>query len=109
MAPEMMEPPPLVWIARGILLVTVAVLFLGGYGYFDEKYRTQELVELVQRNGMLIEKNSKTVEALITKPGARPLKFDACDGAAVVEAMRANGVHVKPQEFEARCEASRKN
>ena len=89
--------------------MTVTVLFLGGYGYFDEKYRTQELVELVQRNGMLIEKNSKTVEALITKPGARPLKFDACDGAAVVEAMRASGIRVKPQEFEARCEASRKN
>jgi ligand-binding sensor protein len=51
--------------------------------------------------------NREMLNALITKPAARPLAFDACAGAAVVEAMRANGAEISKMEFEQRCQQAR--
>jgi nitrogen fixation-related uncharacterized protein len=54
-----------------------------------------------------VRTNRELLNALATKPAARPLAFDACAGANVVEAMRANGAEIPQMEFELRCQQAR--
>jgi len=54
-----------------------------------------------------VRTNRELLNALATKPAARPLAFDACAGANVVEAMRANGAEIPQMEFERRCQQAR--
>ena len=107
-----MKPPPLVAMAWAVVAMLVLVILLGGYGYFSESLRddvlrkqTEELLAITRMNGMKIESNAVALSNLLTKSTARPLKFDACDGAAVVGAMRQGGLRIEAQDFEARCKA----
>lgn len=95
-------------VARIITAMLVLIILLGGYGFFTDKYRTEELLERVRYNNMLLESNTVALSNLLTKSSARPLKFDACDGSVVVGAMRQGGIKVDAQDFEARCKAAKK-
>jgi hypothetical protein len=58
-------------------------------------------------NQEILNANREILNALVTKPAARPLSFDACAGADVVESMRANGAEIPQMEFELRCQQAR--
>lgn len=91
-------------------LVLAATGIVAGFVAWAQEREDDALEELrVDTILATVLANTETLNRVMTKPSARPLKFDACDGASVVEAMRAGGIRVKPQEFETRCEASRKN
>lgn len=107
-------------LRRDYHLLAFIILGVSGIGVTSWMYHLEQLddrteqeqVELIQKklDSLLLQTShvGATVTELATKPSARPLKFDACNGADVVNALRASGISIKPQEFEARCAADRK-
>lgn len=64
----------------------------------------QEKLDTLTRQGADI---GQIVTLLASKPSARPLAFDACAGAALVEEMRKRGMTIGRMEFEERCAAGK--
>lgn len=68
----------------------------------DENVRV--LLNIVRYNRDTIEASRSMLAELQTNPKARPLAFDACAGASIVDLMREDGGHQIPlQEYEIRC------
>lgn len=70
----------------------------------QQKEQIKELLSVVLYSRAVIDANQDSLTALMSKPSARPLKFDACDGRDTVNAARAAGIKIPRQDFEDRCE-----
>lgn len=90
----------------GIGLAALAIV-AGGIAYKqemeDDAREDEKVAELLQ----LTRANSELLNKLAKNPSARPLKFDACDGAKVITILRDAGVSVSQQDFETRCAAEK--
>jgi hypothetical protein len=97
------------WLLIISILLGVVGIFAAGWAYhlemLEDDAEDRNIAVLMQDAQI----NREMLNALMTKPAARPLAFDACAGAAVVEAMRENGAEISPMEFEQRCQQARHN
>ena len=102
------------WLLIISILLGVVGIIAAGWAYHLEMLEDEAedlnvsvLMQDVLANRELLNANQALLNALITKPSARPLAFDACAGADVVESMRANGAEIPQMEFERRCQQAR--
>ena len=95
------------WLLIVSILLGVVGIIAAGWAYhlemLEDDAEDRNIAILMQD----AQNNREILSALMTKPAARPLAFDACAGAAVVEAMRANGAEISKMEFEQRCQQAR--
>jgi hypothetical protein len=95
------------WLLIVSILLGGSGIIAAGWAYHLEMQED----DAEDRNIALLMQDAQTnremLNTLMTKPAARPLAFDACAGAAVVDAMRANGAEISPMEFEQRCQQAR--
>ena len=102
------------WLLIVSILLGAVGIVAAGWAYHlemmeddAEDLNVAALMQDVRANRELLNANQALLNALVTKPAARPLSFDACAGADVVEAMRANGAEIPQMEFERRCQQAR--
>jgi hypothetical protein len=95
------------WLMIVSILLGGSGIIAAGWAYHlemqDDDAEDRNIALLMQD----AQTNREMLNTLMTKPAARPLAFDACAGAAVVDAMRANGAEISPMEFEQRCQQAR--
>jgi hypothetical protein len=95
------------WLLIISILLGVVGIIAAGWAYHLEMQED----DAEDRNIALLMQDAQTnremLNALMTKPAARPLAFDACAGADLAEAMRENGAAMPKMEFEQRCQQAR--
>lgn len=96
------------WLLICSVLLGAVGIVAGGYAYHLEQPEDEAEEVTVAEMLAIVESNQQILSDLKTKPAARPLAFDACAGAALVNVMRDNGMETPKFEFEARCEQAKK-
>jgi hypothetical protein len=95
------------WLLIISILLGVVGIFAAGWAYHlemqEDDAEDRNVAELMRE----VRSNQEMLNALMTKPAARPLAFDACAGTDLAEAMRDNGADVPQMEFEQRCQQAR--
>jgi len=102
------------WLLIISILLGASGIIAAGWAYHLEMQEDDAedrnvavIMQDVQTNRELLNANQALLNALVTKPAARPLSFDACAGTDMVEALLANGADIPQMEFERRCQQAR--